>query len=997
MTGQFIDARKRLRSGGLIDRTRSLLFSFDGRAYRGHPGDTLASALIANGVKVVARSFKYHRPRGILSAGSEEPNALVELRAGARCEPNTRATTLELYEGLLATSQNSWPSLRFDLQAINSAIAPILSTGFYYKTFMWPPAFWEKIYEPLIRRAAGLGRAATQADPDTYEKAFLHCDVLIVGGGATGLMAALAAGRTGARVVLADEDFRLGGRLLSENRVVGERSAADWVAHVVAELQALANVRLLSRTTIIGVYDGGTYSAIERVNDHVAVPPEYEPRQRLWRIFAKRCVLAAGAIERPLVFGDNDRPGVMLAGAVRTYLNRYAAVPGHRAVVFGVGDDMATTVRDLVRAGSSVEAVVDARTTVPEHMREATKAAGARLVSGGVVTRAHGSMGVHAVDVRTHTQQTISVNCDLVCISGGWNPTLHLTSHLGAPPIWDEAIAAFVPGAAPKGMVAAGAAAGKMGLSQALATGSRAGLEAADDCGFAGQQLELPEVQPEPTAQSPFWRVRNTRGKAFVDLQNDVCEQDVALAEREGFRAAEHLKRYTTLGMATDQGKTSGVIGVALMAELTARSIPHTGATTYRPPFAPVAIGALAGLHRGRHFRPTRLPPSHGWAQEQGAIFVETGHWLRAQWYPRTGEADWLDSVNREVQTVRASVGVCDVSTLGRIDLRGADAAEFLNRLYSNTLTTLPVGRVRYGLMLREDGFVFDDGTVSRLANEHYIITTTTANAAGVLQHMEYCHQWLWPDLDVHFVSVSEQWAQLSVAGPRSRDVLRKVVDASNDISNASFPYLAAAPLTVLGGIEARLFRISFSGELAYEIAVPAGYGDRLIRHIVEAGGEYGIAPYGTEALSVMRIEKGHVAGNEINGQTTARDLGLGRMMSTKKQYIGRVMSQRQALMAVDRPTLVGLKPVDRSRRLRAGAHLLLEGAEPSPETDQGYLTSAAFSPTLGHWIGLGLLAGGPSRHGERVRAYDPVRTGDVSVEICDPVFYDSVREKLRG
>jgi methylglutamate dehydrogenase subunit C len=997
MTGQSTHALQRLPSGGLIDRSRALTFYFDGRAYRGHPGDTLASALIANGVKVVARSFKYHRPRGILSAGSEEPNALVELRAGARCEPNSKATTVELYEGLLAKSQNRWPSLRFDLQAVNSALAPILSTGFYYKTFMWPPAFWEKIYEPLIRRAAGLGKAAAQEDPDTYEKAFLHCDVLIVGAGATGLMAALAAGRTGARVVLADEDFRLGGRLLSEDRTVGERRAADWSAHVVAELQALPGVRILSRTTIVGVYDGGTYSAVERVNDHLAAPPEFEPRQRLWRIFAKRCVLAAGAIERPLVFGDNDRPGVMLASAVRTYLNRYAAVPGHRAVVFGVADEIATTVHDLVRAGASVEAVVDARRSVPEPVKAAAKAAGARMVAGGVVSRALGRMGVHAVDIRTDTGRTISVNCDLVCVSGGWNPTLHLTSHLGAAPVWQVKIAAFVPGNTPKGVLVAGAAAGKMELCEALATGASAGLQAADDCGFAGQQVELPEVQPEPSEHSALWRVRGTRGKAFVDLQNDVCDHDVALAEREGFRAAEHLKRYTTLGMATDQGKTSGVIGAALMAELTARSLPQTGATTHRPPFSPVAIGALAGLHRGRHFRPTRLPPTHRWARELGAVFVETGQWLRAQWYPQTGESDWLVSVNREVQTVRASVGVCDVSTLGKIDLKGTDSAEFLNRLYANTMTTLPVGRARYGLMLRDDGFAFDDGTVSRLANEHFVITTTTANAARVLQHMEYCHQWLWPDLNVQCVSVSEQWAQLSVAGPRSRDVLKKVVDASHDISNAAFPYMAAGPITVMGGIEARLFRISFSGELAYEIAVPAGYGDSLIRRIMVVGKEYGIAPYGTEALSVMRIEKGHVAGNEINGQTTARDLGLGRMMSSKKEYIGRVMAQREALIAADRPTLVGLKPVNRSERLRAGAHLIPEGVEPNPENDQGYLTSVAFSPTRGHWIGLGLLARGPSRHGERVRAFDPVRSGDVSVEVCDPVFYDFAGEKLRA
>jgi sarcosine oxidase subunit alpha len=591
----------------------------------------------------------------------------------------------------------------------------------------------------------------------------------------------------------------------------------------------------------------------------------------------------------------------------------------------------------------------------------------------------------------------VRIACDLLCVSGGWSPSLHLASHLGARPVWSERIAAFVPGALPGGMAAAGAANGELALLDALAAGARDGLQAAADAGFIGQPVEIPEVDGESTGQTQLWRVRGARGKAFVDLQNDVTDDDVALAGHEGFRSVEHLKRYTTLGMATDQGKTSNVNGLALVAEFTAKTIPQAGTTTFRPPYTPVAIGALAGGHRGKDFKPTRLPPSHRWAREQGAVFVETGYWLRAQWYPRPGETDWLESVNREVRTVRESVGVCDVSTLGKIDVQGPDAAEFLERLYTNSWNTLAVGRARYGLMLREDGLVMDDGTTSRLAEHRFIVTTTTSNAAKVLQHMEFCHQWLWPGLDVQFSSVTEQWAQFSVAGPRSRDVLRAIVDPKRDLSNTAFPYMAAAEITILGGLRARLFRISFSGELAYEIAVPAGYGDSLIRRIMEAGRDFGIAAYGTEALGVMRVEKGHVAGNEINGQTTARDLGLSKMLSTRKDYIGRIMLQRPALMEADRPSLAGFKPVNREDRLRAGAHFIREGAEPIARNDEGYMTSVAFSPMLGHWIGLGLVADGASRYGQRIRAWDPVRGGDVLVELCNPVFYDPAGERLRG
>jgi len=985
----------RVAAGGLVDRARPLRFSFDGRAMTGLAGDTLASALLANGVRLVGRSFKYHRPRGLLAAGPEEPNALVELRTGPRREPNTRATGIELCDGLEALSQNRWPSLAFDLSAANSWFSPFIKAGFYYKTFMWPAALWEKLYEPLIRRAAGLGRAAAAEDPDHYEKAFAFCDVLVIGSGPAGLSAALAAGRAGARVILCEEDFALGGRLLSERQEIEGVEGHAWAERAVAELESLPEVRVMRRTSVFGAYDHGTYGAVERVSDHLAAPPEHEPRQRAWRIVAKRTVVAAGAIERPMVFAGNDRPGVMLAGAVRTYLNRFAVAPGRRAVVCTSGDDAWRTVTHLARAGVEVAAVVESRAAVDEAV--AAQAKGARVMLGAEVVGTRGFRSLAAVAVRDAAGRVERIACDLLAMSNGWNPTVHLTCHLGGKPAWDETIAAFVPSALPPGMAVAGAASGRLTLADALADGARLGGEAAAACGFEAPPAPALSAAPEQSTSAPLWKAPVKPGKAFVDLQNDVTAADVTLAHREGFRPVEHLKRYTTLGMATDQGKTSNLPGLAMMAALTGTTIPEVGTTVFRPPYTPVAIGALAGHHRGREFRPTRLTPAHAWADEQVAVFVEAGAWLRAQYFPHAGERDWLSTVNREVATVRAAVGVCDVSTLGKIDIQGADAAEFLERVYVNGWKSLAVGRARYGLMLREDGFVMDDGTTSRLGEAHFLMTTTTANAAKVMQHLEFCHQVLWPELDLAMVSVSEQWAQFSIAGPRSRDVLRAVVDSAHDLSNDAFPHLAAGAVSVGGGIPARLFRISFSGELAYELAVPAAYGEAAIRALMAAGAPFGIAPYGTEALSVLRIEKGHVAGAELNGQTTARDLGLQRMMSTKKDFIGRTMAERPALVDPERPMLAGFKPVDRTERLRAGAHFIPLGAPAAAEHDEGHMTSVAFSPTLGHWIGLGLLRRGPERIGERVRAFDPVRGGDVAVEICSPAFVDPAGERFRG
>ena len=985
----------RLAERGLIDRTKTVRFSFDGRRLTGHQGDTLASALLANGIRLVGRSFKYHRPRGILSAGSEEPSALVELRSGPRREPNTRATTIELYDGLDAASQNRWPSLKFDLLAVNQLLWPIFSAGFYYKTFMWPASFWEKLYEPMIRRAAGLGRGAGLPDPDHYEKFNAFGDVLVIGGGPAGLAAALAAARSGARVILAEEDFRLGGRLLAERCEIDGAPALDWVKAAEAELESFPDCRILRRTTVQGVYDGGTYAGIERVNDHVPVPPAHEPRQRLWKIVAQRAVLAAGAIERPIVFGDNDRPGIMLAGAVRAYVNRYGVAPGRRAVIFADNDDACRTAVDLAYAGVAVAALIDARKLPSSAARDAAERAGARYLSGAAIERVRGRQGVKGVVVRHADGKAERFDCDLIATSGGWASSLHLTTHLNGKPQWSEALSALVPGTLPPGMSVAGAAKGSFGLGSCLEQGHEAGAEAAVACGFTSGSRTAPVAEDDSGTASPVWQVENSRGKAFVDFQNDVATSDVKLAAREGFRIPEHLKRYTTLGMATDQGKTGNLNGAAVLAKATGRYLGAVGTTTFRPPFTPVAISAFASHHRGQDFRPARLAPSHGWAKEQGAVFVETGPWLRALYYPHAGEEP-QESVNREVATVRNQVGVCDVSTLGKIDVQGRDAGAFLDRVYANTFSTLPVGKARYGLMLREDGFVLDDGTTARLAEDHYFMTTTTANAVKVMQHLEFCQQVLWPEIDVQTVSVTEQWAQYAVAGPRARDVLQGVVDSANDIANAAFPYLACGDVTVCGGIPARLYRLSFSGELAYEVGVPARFGDALVRAIMEAGAAYGIASYGTEALGVLRIEKGHPAGSELNGQTSAHDLGFGRMLSAKKDFIGRFMAARPALTDPMRPTLVGLRPVNPEDRLRAGAHLLAKDAEAIAKHDQGHVTSVAYSPSLGHWLGLGLLARGPERHGEVVRAYDPVRGGDVPVEVRPPCFIDPEGKRLR-
>jgi methylglutamate dehydrogenase subunit C len=994
----------RLKSGGLVDRKRPVRFTFDGRSFEAFAGDTLASALLANGVHLAARSFKYHRPRGIYTCGPEEPNALVTLGTGGRTEPNVPATTVEVFDGLVARSQNRWPSLAIDVMAVNSLLKPLFPAGFYYKTFMWPRGFWYRVYEPAIRRAAGLGTIADEPDPDRYEHVHAHCDVLVVGAGPAGLMAALAAARAGADVLLADERAMPGGYLTGESLDLDGEPAAAWARRVWDDLAAMPNVRLLPRTTVFGRYDGLTFGAAERVGDHLRAAGHGSLRQRRWTICARQFICATGAIERPLVFAGNDRPGVMLAGGARAFVNRYGVLPGRRAVVFTNNDDAYRTARDLADCGADV-IVVDSRPAAQG--RESSLPAGVVAIHGAGITQTKGNLRVRSVTVAPLSGggARTELDCDLVCVSGGFNPCVHLLSHVGRRPSWDDAIASYVLKAPGEDVFAVGGAAGTFALRECSREGTLAGQAAARACGASGasgaseaNEPALPPTDASPAYRiTPLWRVPEDLSEpanAFVDLQNDVTVSDLMLAAREGFAHAEHAKRYTTLGMATDQGKLANVNALGILSELRGAAVGEGGTTTFRPLYSPVALGTLAGQRRGVALRPTRLSAMHPWHERSGAAFTQAGLWLRPYYYPRAGES-FAAAVAREVRTVRTGVGIVDVSTLGKIELKGPDAGALLDRLYINGLSGMPAGRARYGVMLREDGMVFDDGTVSRLGEEHFFITVTTAKASEVLEHMEFCHQVHWPELDVQFCSVSDSWAAMAVAGPKSRAVLARVAEGL-DLSNDAFPRQAAAEARI-GGVRVRVLRISFSGELAYEIYAPAGFGLGVWEAIIEAGEADGIAAYGTEAMAVMRTEKGHVAGAELDGRTTASDLGLSRMMSEKKDYIGRWLADREGLVGGGRHELVGLRPIRHDGTFRAGAHLVESPGATGPEASQGHVTTAVYSPECAAWIGLALLKDGRRRLGERLYAVSPLHGEQAEIEITEPVFVDAPGERPRA
>lgn len=972
----------RIAGKGLIDLTKPVNFTFDGKTYQGFKGDTLASALLANGVKVVGRSFKYHRPRGVLTAGSEEPNALVEVVGATNQTPNVRATTQEIFEGLTTRSQNRMGSLRFDLLAVNDLMAPFFSAGFYYKTFMWPRAFWEKIYEPAIRRAAGLGSLSGKNDEGAYEKAFAFCDLLVIGAGPTGLMAALAAARAGADVILAEEDSRLGGKLISNGETIDGKPGLDWVAEVQAELASLPNVRIMTRTSVTGAYDDGVYGALERVGLHKPARPHL-PRECFWRITAGRTILAAGAMERPIAFAMNDRPGIMMAGAVQTYLNRYGVVPGKRVTLYANNDGARDVARQLMVAGVQVAAILDSRTT-------ASAVEDCPVYLGARITDTDGRHGLTRISGH-HAGGEFKLETDLLAMSGGWNPTLHLTCHMNGRPRWNAEIAAFVPseGAVP-GLTAAGAANGTFTTHGCLAAGYQAATAALADLGKTAPKFDMPRAEGLPYTIEPLWQV-DGKGRAWLDFANDVTTKDVKLAAHEGYRSVEHMKRYTTQGMAPDQGKNSSVGALAVLADATGRGIAETGTTTFRPPYTPVSIAAMGAGGRGMGFAPQRFMTSDQASRDRHAPMVEAGLWYRPSYFPKPGEATWKEACDREVAMVRNAVGIADVSTLGKIDIQGADAARFLDLVYTNTFSTLPVGRARYGLMLREDGLVMDDGTTARLGGNHFLMTTTTAAAGLVMRHLDFVHQTHCADWDLRFISVTESWAQFAVAGPKARALLNAVLDQPVQ----DFPFMACGE-TVVGGVAARLFRISFSGEEGYEIAVPTRYGESLFRDLLAKAETMGGGPYGMEALNVLRVEKGFITHAEIHGRTTAFDIGMEKMISPKKDCIGKAMAMRPGMIGPERQQLVGLK-VALGTAPCSGAHLFTKGDPVGREESQGYITSFASSPTMDACLALGFLKNGRARHGELIRIVDHLRGLDVVAEVCDPVFHDKEGEKLRA
>ena len=978
----------RIAGKGLVDRNTPVGFRFDGKDYTGFQGDTLASALLASGVRVFGRSFKYHRPRGVMTAGSEEPGALVTVGRGAAQVPNVRATVQEIHAGLDARGQNAWPSVNVDLMAVNDLFAPFFSAGFYYKTFMWPRKFWESLYEPAIRRAAGLGALSRKHNEDHYEKAYAFCDLLVIGSGPAGLMAALAAGRAGADVILAEEDHVMGGRLLAEVQEVAGQPGADWAAGVLDELATMPNVRLMARTTITGAYDGGTFGALERVGLHLARPPMDLPQECFWRIVARRAILASGAHERPIAFPSNDRPGVMMAGAVRAYLNRFGVAPGQSVAVFGNNDDAHRTVRDLKAAGVKVSALIDVR-------EDATAPDGATLHAGAQVVDTVGRKGLREVVIADRSGQITRIPCDCLAISGGWNPALHIACHMNGRPVWREEIAAFVPqpGMVP-GLAVAGAANGTFSTQACLCEGLEAAKAALSELGRRPKAVDLPQAEDGAYRLRAFWEVPGGKHRAWLDFANDVTTKDVRLAAQENYRSVEHMKRYTTQGMAPDQGKNSNVAALAVLADATGRGIPETGITTFRPPYVPISVAALGAGGQGKGFAPQRFTTSHQASVERGAPMVEAGLWYRPSYFPRPGDQSWLDACNREVGFVRDRVGVCDVSTLGKIDIQGADAGRFLDLVYTNTFSTLRPGRVRYGLMLREDGMVMDDGTTACLAEGHYLMTTTTAAAGQVMRHLDFVAQAHCPAWDIHMISATEQWAQFAVAGPLARELLNTLLE--EPVDGDTVPFLGVAPVRVMG-VEGRLFRISFSGELGYEIAVPARYGAALYRDLVARAENLGGGAYGMEALNVLRIEKGFITHAEIHGRVTAFDIGLQGMVSAKKDCIGKGASTRPGLSGPEREQMVGLKPVPGSKSIGAGAHLFDEGAEPVRVNDQGHVTSVCWSPTLNSHLGLGFLINGRARIGTRVRLVDHLRKTDVICEVVHPVFFDPEGGRARG
>jgi sarcosine oxidase subunit alpha len=991
----------RISGWGRLTPAKTARFTFDGKSYTALHGDTVASALLANGVHLTGRSFKYHRPRGILTAGPEEPNALLDVsRDSARRQPNVRATVQEVFDGMTTNSQNRWPSLAVDVGAVNDALSPFFAAGFYYKTFMWPKKAWEKVYEPFIRRAAGLGEAPKEEDPDHYANRYVHCDVLIVGAGVAGLSAALAAARTGAKVILVDEQAQVGGALHYDTGVkINGRDGFGWAQETAAELAAMPNVTVLTRTTAFGYYNHNMVALAERVTDHLARPGRELPRERMWQVRAKRVIMATGQIERHMVFENNDRPGVMLASAGRTYLNHYGVAVGAKVGVYTAHDSAYEAAIDLKRAGVAVAAIVDSRDNPGADVLAQARSLGIEVLAGHAVLTVGGRLRVNSMTVARHAAgsgRKIDIDALLVC--AGWTPSVHLFSQSRGKLRWDAENQRFLPGTHAQDSLSVGACNGTDDLQATIEEALAAGELMAKATGASG------DGRIEITGEAPFAWTGGMIGaaegagpdssvKAFVDFQHDVCAKDIRLAVREGMQSIEHIKRFTTNGMASDQGKLSNMHGLAIAAEMLGKDIPQVGLTTFRQPYTPVTFGTIINHSRGELFDPARKTPIHPWAAAKGAEFEDVGNWKRAWYFPRAGE-DMHQAVARECKTVREVAGVFDASTLGKIEVVGPDAAKFLNLLYTNAWDTLKPGKCRYGIMTREDGFIYDDGVVGRLAEDRFHVTTTTGGAPRVLQHMEDYLQTEFPELKVWLTSTTEQWAVIAVQGPKAREIIAPLVEGI-DISNEAFPHMSVAEGKICG-VPTRLFRMSFTGELGFEINVPADYGQAVWEAVWARAEAMGACPYGTETMHVLRAEKGYIiVGQDTDGTVTPDDASLGWAVSKKKtDFVGIRGLKRPDLVASGRKQLVGLVTKDPSVVLEEGAQVVADPNEPKPMTMLGHVTSSYWSSNLGRSIAMALIADGKNRNGKTL--YVPMADRTIAVEVVtDMVFFDKEGGRL--
>ncbi len=993
----------RIKGEGLINRDEPIEFKFNRKKYIGYKGDTLASALLANGIHLIGRSFKYHRPRGFFGAGVDEPNAKMQVEINGHSEPNINATEIELVEGLSATSQNCWPSVEFDIGAINNFLNKFFPAGFYYKTFMWPKSFWYKVYEPFIRKAAGLGVASLEKDKERYEHKYEYCDLLVTGSGPAGLAGAYSAAKNGAKVILAEDKPRFGGSLLTDEVTIDNLSGKAWADKIISELKEMPNVVLKNRSQVFGYYDHNMTVMFERTGDHLEKKSKYTPRQRLWYIRAKEVLLSTGSIERPIVFGNNDTPGVFLSAAAKEYMKVYGVLIGKKPIIFTNNDSAYETAIEFKK--NAVEPLIlDTREDQDSELINEAKSMNINIKFSYAVIAANGYKKVKSATIgklnkdKTNFETIETIDCDSICVSGFWTPTVHLASQSGNKLRFDDKIDAFVPDKSKQNENSIGASNGTFTLKETLKSSFKIGSEVSKKITKKENLIQLPNTNERKySSHDKFWCSPLPKGKhykRFVDFQNDVAVSDIEVALREGYRSIEHVKRYTTLGMATDQGRTSNLNGLQLVANVEKKIVPQVGHTTFRPPFTPITIGTIVGREIGKEYMPTRKTPMHNWHKENNAVWVDAGAWKRPRYYKR-GNETLLEASKREAKNVREHVGICDVTTLGKIDIKGPDSAEFLNRIYTNAWLKLPIGKARYGVMLREDGIVMDDGTTTRISENHYHMTTTTAQAANVLSHLEYYLQIVWPELNVNVVSTTEQWAGAAIAGPKSRDVLTKLFPKL-DVSNEKLPFMGYMKGDLFG-VKARIFRISFSGELAYEVNIKSDYGLSMWEKIIEIGEEFKIQPYGTEALSTLRIEMGHVAGPELDGRTIPYDVSLEGLVSKKKDFIGKRSLEKEAFNKENRQKIVGLVPLDKKSSIPEGSHLVEDKNAKVPNPKLGHVSSSCWSVEKNNPFSLAIVKDGKNMIGKKLYAISPLKNTVIEVEIISSHYVDHEGKRVRS